>query len=193
MALLELNPEVIEINKRNKTSWLKSGFNHIGSIENGSFTREWNVHDFQEQIKYLKNSDDPIFFLRVILQNKEMCDFFIKKMNVSTKEYWQNSYELEEDPDLTEMEYIKNNLWKSLAVTAEIDEVLRDLPDEFLLKTLKVYNKEISRIRDESLEKISEMRQDFIPNFKNLIDEPLPISSYIFRYLHPELQSMAVY
>ena len=167
MILPELNPEVIDSNKRKKNSWLKSDFAHIGSTKNGSFTREWNLLDFRNQIKYLKTSDDPIFYLRVILQDSKMRDIFVKKLDVSPDEFWHNSYEHEEDPNLTRDEYMKKYLWKALAVDAEIQGVLKDLPDDFLLETLKVYNQEIGRIRDESLEKISEMRPDFMTNFEN--------------------------
>jgi len=167
MTLPELNPEVQQLNKEHKNYWLKSGFDHIGSTQNGSFVREWNVREFRDQIKYLKSEDDIIFYLRTILQDSKMRDLFVEKMEVSLDEFWQNSYEREESPDLTRAEYLEKDFWKYLAVEAENQNILKDLPDDLLLETLKVYNQEINRIRTETLETIGQMRQDFMPNFKD--------------------------
>lgn len=169
MILPELNPEVQQSNKEHKNSWFKSGFDHIGSTQNGSFVREWNTHDFCDQIKYLKTENDTIFYLRTILQDSKMCDLFIKKMDVSPDEFWENSYVREEFPDMTREEYLKKYFWKALAVESETQEILKTLPDDFLLETLKVYNQEIGRIRMETLENIEQLRQDFMPNFASFV------------------------
>lgn len=167
MVLPELSPDVKQSNKERKNAWFKSGFDHIGSTKNGSYTREWNLHDFRDQIQYLKSNDDVIFYLRTILQDHEMRDIFTEKLNVSPDEYWQNTYLREEFPNLTREEYLEKDFWKSLANEGETQNILKKLPDDFLLETLKVYNKEINRIRTESLDTIDKMRQDFIPYFKN--------------------------
>jgi hypothetical protein len=169
ITLPELNPEVQKLNKGYKDSWMRSGFDHIGSTQNGSLVREWNTREFRKQIEYLKTENDVSFYLRTILQDPKMRDLFIKEMNVSPEEYWENSYEREESPDMKREDFMAKDLWKHLAVEADVSGILKTLPDEFLLETLKVYNKEISRIRLETLETIDQMRQDFMPNFKGFV------------------------
>ncbi|MFZ4648722.1 MAG: hypothetical protein ACOYMB_03785 [Patescibacteria group bacterium] len=170
MVLPELNPEVQQLNKEYKNSWARSGFEHIGSTQNGSFVREWNTREFRDQIKYLKTDDDIIFYLRTILQDPKMCELFAKEMAVYPDEFWENSYEREESPNLKLNEYLEKHFWKALAVEGEIRGVLKTLSDDFLLETLKVYNREIGRIRMETLEIIEQMRKDFMPNLEGFVE-----------------------
>jgi len=170
MVLPELNPEVQQLNKERKNYWTRSGFDHIGSTKNGSFTREWNARDFKDQIRYLKTEPDLDFYSRVILQDKNMRDVFVKKLGVSPDEYWQNAdYVREDEPGITKEEYLEKHFWKSLAIEPEVQDILRNSSDDFLLETLKTYNKEINRIRKETLGNIDQMRQDFMPNFKDFV------------------------
>jgi hypothetical protein len=171
MVLPELNPEVQASNKEKKNSWLKSGFDHIASTKNGTLTREWTVSDFSDQIKYLKTNYDPDFYFRTILQDSGMCHTFAEKLGASPTEYFENSYKHEECPEMTQEEYLKKDFWKSLAIDSRNADILKGAPNDFILETLKVYSKEISRIRIESLEVIEKLRQDFIPNFKKFSEK----------------------
>ncbi len=167
MVLPELNPEVRQSNEKKKTGLFAAGFEHIGSTKNGSFTRNWDLHDFRDQIDYLKAGEDVDFYFRVILQDPNLRDTFVKKLNVSVDDFWETTYLREEHPEITKDEYLEKHFWKRLALDCSISGIIKKLPDDFLLETLQVYNREITRIRAESLEKIDQMRQDFMPNFKD--------------------------
>jgi|GEM_PF-1787163 len=171
MIMPELSPEVQKTNREQQEQLAKFGFRHIGSLQNGGFKRGWHLQDFREQIAYLRSDCDPTFFTRVILQDKKMRETFVRVMNVDVNEFWKNDYIRDEQPELTKEEYLEKHFWKALAVEVSTEELLKKMPDDFLLETLKAYNRELERIKVETMERVAELSQEFLPDFQNFTEK----------------------
>lgn len=167
----EKNPELQKIKQEFREQW-RSSFRHLGSTQNGHFTREWTLRDFRDDIELLRNPNTDLFpFLRMILKDSAVRDQISKLFNRNPEEFWKNHNEIFIKEQCAYEEYMEQHYYKNLALDLEDNEEkfsINRFSDQELLNFLKIYNREIQIVKDVAEKRVALLRENFIPNLEKL-------------------------